>query len=47
MRMGSCASSKMDSRTRFVSETSAVGMSQKLFIVLNKSSANFGKFPVP
>ena len=48
-RSGSSASSVIASRTRLVKETSAVGM--RYFgsspTVLNKSSSNFGSWPVP
>ena len=36
-----------DSRAKFVRETSAVGISQNPLVVWNKSSANFGRLPVP
>ena len=46
--MGSCSPSSVSSRKRFVTGTSAVGISQKsVSSHLNRSSANFGSWPVP
>ena len=46
-RIGSALSSKICSRTLLVSDTSAVGMSQRPSVVWKLSSANFGSCPVP
>ena len=46
-RSGSSFSSSTMSFTRLVSETSAVGISQKPLSVRNMSSANFGSWPTP
>ena len=46
-RSGSDFSATISSRTRLVSGTSAVGISQRLSVVRNESSVNFGNWPVP
>ena len=48
-RSGSVSVSTIVSRTKFVSETSAVGISRSLFSPssANRSAANFGSWPVP
>ena len=46
-RSGSSSSAVICSRTRLVSDTSAVGISQRPSVVRNRSSANFGSWPAP
>ena len=44
---GRSSSGVICSRTRLVSETSAVEISQRPSVVRNRSSANFGNWPTP
>ncbi len=46
-RRGSSSVGVIWSRTRLVSETSAVGISQRPSSVWKRSSANLGSWPVP
>ena len=46
-RSGSSSSDTIRPATRLVSDTSAVGISQRPSVVWNDSSANLGSWPVP